>query len=233
MADSTTNLDLVSQSQSGKEITINGMLDAASPATLFGRRQSTCSGLTWGFYGGMHDVNHSATVVGNGTLTLIASQTNYIVALLSDGVVSTSTTTTNWLSSAYKQLYIVTTGPTTATSYIDYRRIIPTPPAVRVVSIATTTTALVDINITDTYNITALATSCTFLNPIGDKTDDQALIYRIKDNGIAKTLAWDVIFVSRGNALPLTTIAGKYLRVIFLYNADTLTWDCISTVQEA
>ncbi|MHB1024051.1 MAG: hypothetical protein ACYC0Z_16805, partial [Acidobacteriaceae bacterium] len=77
MASSTTNLDLLIQSQASKEITANALFDAASPATLFGRRQSTTSGLTWGYYGGT--VNNAGTLISiaNGTLTLAASTTNY------------------------------------------------------------------------------------------------------------------------------------------------------------
>jgi hypothetical protein len=53
MASSTTNLDLIAQSQSSKEVTANALFDAGSPATLFGRRGSLCSGLNWFYYGGV------------------------------------------------------------------------------------------------------------------------------------------------------------------------------------
>ena len=47
MSSSTTLLDLIAQSQSSKEVTANALADAGSPATLFGRRASLCSGLNW------------------------------------------------------------------------------------------------------------------------------------------------------------------------------------------
>lgn len=121
MSDLTTNLDLVIQASSGKEIQINGLADAASPAMLFGRRQSTCAGLNWGFYGGRFDIAGVSTAIANGIVALTASSTNYVIASKATGVVTASTVSTNWLSSAYKQLYICTTSASSVTNYVDYR----------------------------------------------------------------------------------------------------------------
>ena len=43
MSNSTPTYDALVQSQAGKEITANAFFDAASLATAFGRRASTCS----------------------------------------------------------------------------------------------------------------------------------------------------------------------------------------------
>lgn len=125
MSNSSTNIDGVIQSQSSKEVTINAYFDAASLATLYGRRQSQCSGLTWGYYGGNATKNDGTMVqVNNGTLAMTASTTNYIVAQKSDGAISTSTATTNWNDrAAYWRLYSVVTGSATVTSYTDYREL--------------------------------------------------------------------------------------------------------------
>lgn len=96
MASSTTNLDLLVQSQASKEVTANALFDAASPSTLFARRQSTTSGLTWGYYGGVLPTAGTPTVVANGTLSLIASRTQQIEA----GFVSTTTTAITGISLA-------------------------------------------------------------------------------------------------------------------------------------
>ena len=121
MANSSTNIDGITASQASKEVTANAFFDAASSATLYGRRASQCSGLTWGYYGG--NVTKSDGTLGqiaNGTLTLTASTTNYVVAQKSDGAVSFSTATTNWNDrSAYWRLYSVVTGTVTVTSYTD------------------------------------------------------------------------------------------------------------------
>ena len=125
MSNSTVTFDAIAQSQASKEVTANAYFDAASPATLFGRRQSTTSGLTWGYYGGnVTKSDGTQTTIANGTLSLTPSTTNYVVAQKSDGVVSVSTATTNWNDTAnYWRLYSVVAGASTITSYTDEREI--------------------------------------------------------------------------------------------------------------
>jgi hypothetical protein len=119
MADSgvTTLPDQVEDDAADKEAQINEALDAASPALLFGRRASTCTGLTWGYYGGKIMVAGTVTSIGNGTVALTASQTNYIEATAA-GVVSANT-------SAYTvgrmKLYRAVTSSSAVTSYTDDR----------------------------------------------------------------------------------------------------------------
>lgn len=125
MANSSTHIDGIISSQASKEVTANAFFDAASPATLYGRRQSQCSGLTWAYYGGnVTRSDNTLAQIGNGTLALTASATNYIVAAKSDGAVSFSTATTNWNDRvSYWRLYSVVTGTATVTSYTDYREL--------------------------------------------------------------------------------------------------------------
>lgn len=117
MSNSTPTFDAISQSQGGKEVTANAYFDAASPATLFGRRQSTSSGMTWGYYGGNISVDGVLTQIANGTLTLAASTTNYIEATRA-GVVSSNT---SGFTAGRWPLYTAVTGASTVTSYTDYR----------------------------------------------------------------------------------------------------------------
>jgi hypothetical protein len=123
MANSTTNIDTISAGQASKEVTANAYFDASSQAATYGRRMSTSSGLAWGFYGGNVLLSGgSLTQVANGTVTLTASTTNYIVAAKSNGAVTTSTATTNWNDDTnYWRLYSVLTGASTVTSYVDNR----------------------------------------------------------------------------------------------------------------
>lgn len=123
MANSTTNIDTISVSQASKEVTANAFFDASSQAATYGRRASTSSGLTWGYYGGnVIKTDGTLASIANGTLTLTASATNYIVADRSTGIVSASTTTTNWNNtSAYWRLYSVVVGSGTVTSWTDFR----------------------------------------------------------------------------------------------------------------
>lgn len=122
MSGSTTNLDLISSSQANKEVTANALFDAESPAALYGRRASTTANLTWGYYGGYLSITGVPTAVSNGTLTLTANSTNYVVANQSTGNVSVSTSTTDWNNtSGFIRLYSIVAGASTVTSYVDYR----------------------------------------------------------------------------------------------------------------
>ena len=125
MSSSTSQLDLLSVQQSGKDVTANDLFNAVSPASLYGRRGLICSGLVWGYYGGVVTLGSgSITTIANGTITLAANNTNYIVASAATGAVSSSTTTTNWNdTSNYYRLYSAVTGSSTVTSYTDVREL--------------------------------------------------------------------------------------------------------------
>lgn len=117
MANSTTNLDLISVSQASKETTSNALDDAASPATLFGRRATTTTALTWGFYGGTILVDGVLTQIANSTVALTANATNFVEATPA-GVVSANTT---GYTAGRIPLYTVVTGASTISSYTDHR----------------------------------------------------------------------------------------------------------------
>lgn len=117
MANSSSNLDLLAQSQQGKEVTANALFDAASPGMLFGRRAAGCVALTWAYYGGVMLVSGTPTRINNGTLALSASSTLYVEATTT-GVVSSNTT--GWTSGRIP-LYKINTGTAAASSYEDWR----------------------------------------------------------------------------------------------------------------
>lgn len=117
MSNSTPTYDAIVASQASKEVTANAYFDAASPATTFGRRASTCSGLTWGYYGGTIGVDGVLTQIANGTLALTASTTNYVESTRA-GVVSKNTT---GFTPGSIPLYKIVVGASTVTSYTDYR----------------------------------------------------------------------------------------------------------------
>ena len=125
MANSTTTIDTISESQSGKAVTANAFFDATSQAGTYGRRASTTSGLVWGFYGGNVVINTGTmSQIANATLALTASSTCYIVASKATGAVSFLTTTVNWLDQAnYWRLYSVVTETSTIKSYTDAREL--------------------------------------------------------------------------------------------------------------
>lgn len=119
MADSTNPLDQIVVGQAQPAVLANEIFDAMSPAAIYGRRGRTCSGLTWGYYGG----RYQGLAIDHGTVVLPASQASvYIVAAKATGVVSQSTSSTNWDDSDnYDRLYLATTGSATVTAYEDFR----------------------------------------------------------------------------------------------------------------
>lgn len=159
MSDSTTNLDLISQSQSSKEITANALFDAGSPATLFGRRASLCSGLNWFYYGGMMLVDGVLTAIANNSaaLALSASATNYIEATRA-GVVSKNTT---GFTAGSIPLYTAVTGTSTVTSYTDQRAWVQPEHITSMVSVAVTSA---DVTLSDAQS------RCSYLTTTGTLT---------------------------------------------------------------
>jgi hypothetical protein len=124
MANSTTNLPLILSSQAQKEVTANGLFDASSPGSAFGRDFTTTGGLTWGYLGGTILPGGTPTQIANGTVVLTASATNYI-KVSTAGVVSVVTSApSGWpgpLAAGAIALYQVVTGANAVTSYTDYR----------------------------------------------------------------------------------------------------------------
>ena len=95
MSNSSSNLDLLTPTDTSKESELNALFDAASPAMLWGRQSSTTSGLTWGYVGGTFvPATGAPQSIANGTVALAASNTNYLYADPITGAVSVNTTIT-------------------------------------------------------------------------------------------------------------------------------------------
>lgn len=118
MADSTTHLDTIIQGSGSQDQQANALYDAASPAFTYGRRSSTTSGTTWGYFGGKVRLAGVVTAISNGTLALTPSTTNYVQAHPDTGAVSSNTT---GFTAGYLSLYTVVVGSATVTSYTDHR----------------------------------------------------------------------------------------------------------------
>jgi hypothetical protein len=82
------------------------------------------------------------------------------------------------------------------------------------------------------YHVTALAVNATIASPSGTPVDGHRLVYRIKDNGTARTLTWNAIFRAIGTTLPAGTSAGKVMYVGTIYNSQDSKWDVISVTVE-
>lgn len=103
----------------------------------------------------------------------------------------------------------------------------------RVSSAASTGSLAVASGSFDQANLTALAAALTIAAPTGSPADGQRLLIRIKDNGTARALTWNVIFRAVGITLPTTTVISKVLYVLAVYNSAETKWDCLAVGLEA
>ncbi len=203
MGNSTTNLDQISSTQANKELVMNALVDAASPATLWGRQASTTSGLTWGYYGGCYVSQAGAQQIANGTLTLTASTTNYVYASSSTGAVSVNTT--GFPTSGAIPLYTIITGTSTASSYTDQRGFLP--------GATQLTTALAQL--TDVQLPTAASFS------MSTNTAASPSAYAFKGNVVK---ASQTLFVNSVYSYGLNTVGGQtYVAMIAPANTSTTT----------
>lgn len=101
----------------------------------------------------------------------------------------------------------------------------------RVVTATDDATAAIDCDVTDQYQLTAVANATTF-TVTGTPINGQKLIIRLKDAGVAKDLTWTG-FTAIGVTLPTTTVANKTHYVGCIYNSAASTWDAVAVVQEA
>lgn len=104
--------------QQNPETVVNENFVSLQHIAVYGMNPDTTTGLTWGYLGG----RWAGFAVTAGTLTLTASQTNYVVVARSTGVISTSTTNTNWNNTTnYARVFLITTGVSTVTAVEDHR----------------------------------------------------------------------------------------------------------------
>lgn len=89
------------------EVPMNDNFKSIAHSGVYSRNPVTSSGLVWGYHGG----RWGGFTVADGTFTLAASTTTYIVVALATGVTSASTTATNWNdTAAYARVFKVVTG---------------------------------------------------------------------------------------------------------------------------
>lgn len=98
----------------------------------------------------------------------------------------------------------------------------------RVTSTTSSATPTPNADTDDEYILTALATNPTFAVPGGTPSQGQVIIIRIKDNGTARTLAFNAIYrFSSDNPAPTTTVLSKTMYIMAIYNAEDTKWDCM------
>jgi len=103
----------------------------------------------------------------------------------------------------------------------------------RVKTFTSDATPDIDSDDYDAVTITALAADITDVNVTGTPTNFQHLMFRIKDDGTEREIAWGSDFEAGGVALPDTTVAGKTLLVEFIYDSVDSKWACEATSSRA
>lgn len=99
----------------------------------------------------------------------------------------------------------------------------------RVTTITSSATPTPNSDTTDLYTITAQAAGATFGAPTGTPVEGRKLMIRIKDNGVAQTLAWNAIYRAGTEiALPTTTVVSKTMYMGFIYNNTDSKWDLVA-----
>ena len=91
-------------------------------------------------------------------------------------------------------------------------------------STASTATLTVDADSTDFAVITAQAEGLTIAAPTGSPVQGQKLIIRIKDDGSARSIAFNAIFTAIGVTLPTTTTVSKKLYIGCIYNDTAVSY---------
>lgn len=105
-------------SQANPEIPVNENFEVLGPLAVYGRDPTTTTGLTWGFNGG----RWSGFAIADGSVTLAASNTNYLTVNRSNGALSASTSNSNWNDTGnFARVYLIVTGTSTVTSFEDHR----------------------------------------------------------------------------------------------------------------
>ena len=104
--------------------------------------------------------------------------------------------------------------------------------APRVVTTTDDATAVIDLDATDRYHLTAIANATT-ISTTGTLVSGKARLIRLKDAGVAKGLTWDAAFRAIGVTLPTTTVAGKTHYILCVDNTDDSKVDVLGVTVQA
>jgi hypothetical protein len=101
----------------------------------------------------------------------------------------------------------------------------------RTASVATDAAPAPSVISTDVYEITALAANTILQAPTGIPSNGQTLMFRIRDNGTARTIAYTSVYRAPVEIpFPSTTVVGKWTYLGFIYNAADAKWDLLAAV---
>ncbi len=104
--------------------------------------------------------------------------------------------------------------------------------APRVVTTTDDSTAVIDLDATDRYHLTAIANATT-ISTTGTLVSGKARLIRLKDAGVAKGLTWDAAFRAIGVTLPTTTVVSKTHYIVTIDNTDDSKLDVVDVRVQA
>lgn len=104
--------------------------------------------------------------------------------------------------------------------------------APRVVTTTDDSTAVIDLDATDRYHLTAIANNTT-ISLTGTLVSGKARLIRLKDAGVSKTLTWDAAIRAIGVTLPTATVAGKTHYIVGIDNTDDSKFDVVDVRVQA
>lgn len=102
----------------------------------------------------------------------------------------------------------------------------------RVTSAASAASLTPNLNTTDQYTYTALASNLTLNAPTSTPLNGNRILFAIKDNGTSRTLTWNASYAPAGVNMPTSTTAGKWHYIGFIYNSSAAKWHCIASTVE-
>jgi len=162
--------------------------------------------------------------------TSVVAGARYIIANQSTGKVtvqSSGANTITYLTTNGSAIFTALVAAPTGTS--DWKMQYMGPP--RIDSTASSATPTINTDLSDEFDISALATNITSMttNLSGSPVNGQKMIIRIKDDGNARTIAWGASFTAISNAPLLTsTVAGKTHYTGFIYDSTAAKWVCVA-----
>ena len=85
----------------------------------------------------------------------------------------------------------------------------------------------------DIFAVTNLNGNVSIAAPTGEPVNGQGIMFRIKDNGTARSIGWNGIYRGIGVTLPTATVAGKTFYISGRWNTEAQKVDILGVAREA
>ena len=167
----------------------------------------------------------SNTAITGATKTKITYDSKGLVTAGADATTADIADSTNKRYVTDANLTVI--GNTSGTNTGDQTFITP---RVQTVASSATVTA---VSTNDLVTITGQLVGLTLANPTGAFVEGQSLIFRIKDSGTARSIAYGTNFRAIGVTAPTTTVLSKTTYIGCIYNSTDNKFDIVGVCTEA